>query len=78
MAAVGEVIRLVARGGEGAASVFGLEYAGQTWDDSMDGNPVGQRRVERVQAANGTFTLTVQPISAVMLTVRVQNEIMRE
>ena len=68
VAGEGEVVRLTAKGGAGA--VFGLDYAGQTWDGTADGEPVGTRVGERVAAVSGTFTFTVQPISAVMLTVR--------
>ena len=63
----GGVIRLTAE--RGASSVFGLSYAGQTWDGSKDGEPVGTRVVEAATTVDGAFVVTVTPISAVLLTV---------
>ena len=63
----GAVTRLTA-GGNGEA-VFGLRYGGQTWDGTKAGEPVGERRVERVMSDGGLFTLEVPPISALLMTV---------
>jgi len=52
-----------------ASSVFGIVYAGQTYDGTKDGRPVGTRVEERIQPVGGVWTVTVQPISAVLLTI---------
>ena len=51
-------------------SNFGLTYAGQTYDDSRDGMPMGRFISQSVQAdSSGVYHLLVQPASAVLLTI---------
>ena len=56
-----------------AASIFsnfGLTYAGQTYDDSRDGLPVGHFVSTEVQPdSSGQYVVSVQPTSAVLLTI---------
>lgn len=60
------VSRLVAPGYQ---SVAGISFGGQTFDGSMDGTLVGSPIVEAANPSNGVYAITVQPVSAVLLTV---------
>ena len=52
------------------SSNFGLFYAGQTYDNSRDGLPTGQFVTTEVQPdSGGQYVLSVQPTSAVLLTI---------
>ena len=51
-------------------SNFGLTYAGQTYDNSKDGMPIGEFVSTEVQPdSSGRYQVSVQPTSAVLLTI---------
>ena len=61
------VVRLVA---PGASATSGITLAGQTFDGSTDGAPLGARQVEPLSAnPGGVYTVSMQPLSAAMLVV---------
>lgn len=47
----------------------GVRWAGQTFDDTPDGKPVGELKLEQVRPQNGKFSFRVGPVSAALLTV---------
>jgi hypothetical protein len=47
----------------------GLRWAGQTFDDTPDGNPVGELNVETPVMHDGALSFRVEPASAVLVTV---------
>ena len=47
----------------------GLRYAGQTFDDSPDGKPVGEIKVEKPEVHDGAANFQIAPASAVLLTI---------
>lgn len=47
----------------------GIIYAGQTYDGSTDGNPLGTRKEEPVAISGGTLRIQVGPASAALLTI---------
>jgi hypothetical protein len=61
-----QVVRLVAPGYE---SKDGISLGGQTFDGSIDGKLIGNQESESVVPSNGTYTVPLQPTSAVMLTL---------
>lgn len=48
----------------------GITFGGQTFDGSLDGKPVGTDTHETARAKNGSFEISVQPTSALVLTLR--------
>jgi hypothetical protein len=61
-----QVTRLVAPGYESAT---GVSLGGQTFDGSVDGRLVGSTDNETIVPSNGTYNVSLQPTSAVMLTL---------
>lgn len=61
-----QVTRLVAPGYQ---STEGVSIGGQTFDGSIDGTLVGSPANETLGASNGVYYLSVQPTSAVLLTI---------
>ena len=62
------IIRLHSDGGLNAQ--FGVSLAGQTYDGSVDGKPVGARTEEQLKREVGApFVFHVQPLDAVMLSI---------
>jgi hypothetical protein len=51
------------------SSKEGLTWAGQTFDASKDGNPMGFRQVEELHSRQGEFTLSLHPATAALLTI---------
>lgn len=47
----------------------GIRYAGQTFDDSADGNPIGALLEEKLPVADGGVHFRVAPASAVLVTL---------
>jgi hypothetical protein len=47
----------------------GLTYAGQTFDGTADGNPMGELRQETVASKGDVLSFRVAPASAALLTV---------
>ena len=47
----------------------GITIGGQTFDGSADGKPVGSQVTDSILPSNGTYTVPVQPTSAVLLTM---------
>jgi hypothetical protein len=48
----------------------GIRWAGQTFDGTPDGRPVGQRQWETLQAdSKSCFTVSMPPLSAAMLEI---------
>jgi len=71
-----EVYRLSA---PNAASEFGLNFAGQTYDNTKDGFPSGTIQPEIVPPASarvGVYRISVKPISAVLVRVRLGSTIL--
>ena len=65
----GELVRLEA---PSAYERYDIRLAGQTFVGSVDGEPVGQREVVRVNAsASGVYEMEMAPISAALLTIQV-------
>jgi hypothetical protein len=62
----GQVVRLVAPGYQ---STDGISIGGQTFDGSIDGKLVGSPTPESISPNNGSYTVTLEPTSAVMLTL---------
>ena len=58
------VVRLTA---PSASSVHGVRLAGQTYDGSVDGGPVGEEQREWLKPADGLYTVRVGRLSAVLL-----------
>lgn len=50
-------------------AISGLTYAGQTFDQSVDGNPVGAAKLEAVVEKDGRWAGHVASASAVLLTI---------
>lgn len=48
----------------------GITIGGQTWDGSTDGTLQGTQTLGTVNPVNGTYTVTVQPGTAVLLTIQ--------
>ncbi len=63
------VSRLVAPGYQ---AVAGVSIGGQSFDGSMDGKLIGTPLVELADPSNGTYSITMQPVSAVLLTIPAQ------
>jgi hypothetical protein len=61
-----QVVRLVAPSYE---SVNGVSIGGQTFDGSVDGKLVGSQTSESIIPSDGSYTIGLQPTSAVMLTL---------
>ena len=47
----------------------GIRFAGQTFDDSKDGNPLGALQVEKISRQETGFQITLAPASAALLTI---------
>jgi Glycosyl hydrolase family 79 C-terminal beta domain/IPT/TIG domain len=47
----------------------GVSFGGQTFDGSIDGTPLGSPANETLAPSNGTYNVSVQPTSAVLLTI---------
>ena len=47
----------------------GIVFGGQTFDNSFDGNPIGSQATESFTPTNSVYTIPVQPVSAVLLTL---------
>ena len=63
------MIRMHSSGGMTAQ--FGISLAGQTYDGSKDGQPVGERTEELVdREVGGAFEFQVEPLDAVMIEIR--------
>ena len=63
------LVRLQSSGG--LTAQFGITLAGQTYDGSTDGQPVGEWKEEQVEREAGApFVLAVEPLDAVMLQIR--------
>ena len=65
-AAGGALYRLVVAGNDALAKT-GVSFAGQTFDGSVDGLPVGEQRTEAVPLVGGTFSFLLPPRSAALL-----------
>ena len=51
---------------------FKIQFAGQTYDGSSDGTPVGDFAFETVTPSKtGTYTVFIQPISSILITMQV-------
>ena len=49
---------------------YGLDFAGLSWDGTVDGRPRGQPHVEQLEASqSGVYNLTVSPISLVLVSI---------
>ena len=48
----------------------GISFAGRTFDNSADGNPIGARMEEKIPVAESGVHFHVAPASAVLLTVK--------
>jgi hypothetical protein len=48
---------------------YGLSWAGQTFDDTTDGKPRGERVGAKIEASSGTFIFGVHPGTIAMLEV---------
>lgn len=48
----------------------GITIGGQTWDGSTDGTIQGTATVTSIAPSNGVYTVSVQPTSAVLLTIQ--------
>lgn len=51
------------------AAANGITLAGQTFDGSTNGRPVGKRRTERIEPDHAVFQIDAPPFSATLLTV---------
>ena len=57
--------------GRGPYDPYGVSFAGQTYDGSKDGRPIGHRIYERVTPTSaGIYTFHVTPMTSVLFTVR--------
>jgi hypothetical protein len=65
-AAGGALFRLVVAGNDASAK-SGVSFAGQTFDGSVDGFPVGVQRTEAVPLVGGAFSFSLPPRSAALL-----------
>jgi hypothetical protein len=63
-----QLLRLVAAGNDAGAK-SGVSFAGQTFDGSADGLPLGQRVAESVPRVGGSYSFTLPPRSAAILEV---------
>ena len=63
--ATASLVRLHSKGG--LTAEFGIELAGQTFDGSKDGLPVGEERREAVKGSRGVFEFSVAPLDAALL-----------
>ena len=50
-------------------ATHGIRFAGQTFDDSTDGNPLGALQVEKISRQETGFQVTLAPASAALLTI---------
>jgi hypothetical protein len=64
------VLRLVAPSYQSTA---GLAFGDQTFDGSLDGTLVGTKASESIQPSNSVYEVSVQPTSAVLLTLTAPN-----
>jgi len=62
----GTVTRMVA---PNYLSEAGITIGGQTFDNSMDGNLIGTPMTESFTPTNSVYTIPVQPMSAILLTL---------
>jgi len=54
-------------------SQFGLNLAGQTFDHSQDGTPLGEKTSDSINVnGEGQFVFTIDPLSVAFLEVRPQ------
>ena len=68
----GRLVRLVVMQGNASAE-FGIVMGGQTYDGSVDGEPVGSEEVVSLQADDaGCFRWLLEPISATLLSIPLQ------
>jgi len=65
-AAGGALFRLVVAGNDATAKT-GVSFAGQTFDGSADGLPLGEQRTEAVPLVGGIFSFSLPPRSAALL-----------
>jgi len=63
------LLRLVAAGNNATAK-SGISFAGQTFDGSQDGLPLGQRVTESVSLIGGAYAFLLPPRSAAVLEIR--------
>jgi len=54
---------------ESLAATEGIEFNGQTFSGSVDGNPIGQAQNERIAAVHGSLSVQLAPISAALVTL---------
>jgi Glycosyl hydrolase family 79 C-terminal beta domain len=52
-----------------SSATSGVQLAGQSYEGSGDGGPAGQRRMERVTAARGSFSVLLPAASGAILTI---------
>lgn len=48
---------------------YGLSWAGQTFDNTVDGKPRGERVGAKIEATSGTFIFGIHPGTIAMLEV---------
>ena len=66
----GSAARYIVLQAESIFDNFGITYAGQTYDGSQDGMPIGEFVSTAVQPdSSGKYAVSVQPSSAVLLTI---------
>jgi hypothetical protein len=54
------------------SSKEGLKWAGQTFDESKDGDPLGIQQIDALHSKKGEFTFSLPPASAALLTIDAQ------
>ena len=62
------LLRLLAAGNNATAR-FGVSFAGQTFDGSTDGLPLGERVAESVPLVGGRYAFSLPPRSAAILEI---------
>ena len=66
-AATAALARLEVRGGSNVSATHGILWAGQTFDGSVDGAPVGTRVTEPVISSSGAWTFSLDPATVAVL-----------
>lgn len=51
----------------GVTAEYGVTYAGQTYDNTPDGNPIGTRQPVNVPCSSGVYEIHVEPATAVLV-----------
>jgi hypothetical protein len=60
---------LILHSTQNVTSRYGIVYAGQTYDHSLDGKPVGKRESIAVQPMDGAYSFVMDPLSIAMLVI---------